>query len=422
MTALDRFNRKHTGIGNHSQVVLELSGCPDEASLTNRLESVLSDCVFYKGRSKRAWHLAPFWKPLRKPFSKNDIHVEHISSGNETELERVIEERARTPFRDTSTMVAFDLIHSADRTFLLFRFDHRLLDARGAERLLEMVLDETPEGPPDLSTLTLPSNDARLYNWRDRFLSGQAINRFLRAAYPKKEKAAFLKDSGSAGEFRYVRVRFTEEETRLFDAGTLKKAGYLMGGIYLLSSAATVFDTLFTEKGIPGDLAVPVNMDTRGPKFPKLETDRIFFNHISFLMFHLKRGTDKEEKIRSAKRRFAEQIKQKIPDHFKNATLLMRIAPAGLLGFFMGRTMKQHPYSFSFSYIPEQAFHLKKAFGSETADLYHMPVVPFEPGIGVYFTRFNNRLNLVMSAFSGKIGKKELKSVADAIKREVLYG
>ncbi|MFO7753801.1 MAG: hypothetical protein R6V41_11850, partial [Desulfobacteraceae bacterium] len=199
----------------------------------------------------------------------------------------------------------------------------------------------------------------------------------------------------------------------------LEKAGYLMGGIYLLSSAAAVFDAIFTEKGIPGDLAVPVNMDTRGRKFT---TDLIFFNRISFLVFHLQRGIDRGEKIRSAKLQFVEQIKQRIPDHFKNATLLMRIAPAGALGFFMCRTMKRHPYSFSFSYIPEQAFHLQEVSGLKTADLYHMPVVPFEPGIGVYFTRFNNRLNLVMAGYCGKIKREELLSAANAVKKEVLDG
>ncbi|MCF8045330.1 MAG: hypothetical protein K9J83_05675 [Desulfarculaceae bacterium] len=419
MTALDGFNKKKTGIGNHSQIVLELAGCPDQTSFTNRLESVLSDCVFYKGKSKRAWHLAPYWRPIQKPFSKTDAHVEDISSENETELERVIEERARTPFRDTCTMIAFDLIRFADRSFILFRFDHRLLDARGAERLLEMILDDTGQNNPHPSTLELPANDARLYDWRNRFLSGRTINRFLRAVYPEGRKAACLKESGSAGVLTHARVRFTEEETRRFDSNTLKKAGYLMGGIYLLSSAATVFDAFFTGKGTPGDMAVPVNMDTRGRKFT---AGRIFFNRISFLIFHLKHGSEKTENIRSAKHQFVEQIKQKIPDHFKNATLLMRIAPAGILGFFMGKTMKRHPYAFSFSYIPEQAFHLEKVFGFETADLCHMPVVPFEPGIGVYFTRFNDRLNLVMSGYSGKIKKEDLISLAGAVKKEVLYG
>ena len=419
MTALDGFNKQKAGIGNHSQIVLELAGCLDETLLTSRLESVLSDCVFYKGKSKRSWHLAPYWRSIRKPFSKNDVHILPLSSKDETDLERIIEKRARTPFRDTYTMVAFDLIRSLGRNFVLFRFDHRLLDARGAERLLGIVLEDARKDNPHPSTLELPARDARLNDWRNLFLSGQAINRFLRAAYPRGEKAACLKDSNGPGVLRHVRIGFSKEETRLFDSNTLKTAGYLMGGIYLLSSAATVFDRFFTDKGTPGDLVVPVNMDTRAREFT---TNRIFFNQISFLMFHLTQGMNREERIRSAKRQFVEQIKQKIPDHFKNATLLMRIAPAGVLGFFMGKTMKRHPYSFSFSYIPKQAFHLKEVFDLETADLYHMPVVPYEPGIGVYFTRFNDRLHLVLSGYGGKIKREDLISVANAVKKEVLDG
>ncbi|SLM32807.1 hypothetical protein MTBBW1_80150 [Desulfamplus magnetovallimortis] len=368
-------------------------------------------------------------------------------------------------------MMAFDIIYSDDRTLLLFRFDHRMLDARGAEALLNLIFNmkvsanscynkdfcfshggaavdgknkcffngggaavdgknkcffngdgvavDGKNKCPDLSLLPFPVQGSQLHSWQSRFVSGRIINRFLRAVYPQNGKAASLPVGRKKPELNFVVVPFNMEETRQFDANTLKKAGYLMGGVYLLACAATVFDFFFSQLGDSGDMVVPVNIDTRGMKMASSE---IFFNRISFLMFSIKRNLGKEKMISYIKQQFLQQIKEKNPHHFKNATLLMRILPIKVTGFFMNQIMKEKPYSFSFSYIGEQAFHQEHILGHKVKRLFHMPVVPIEPGIGIYFTRFNGKLNLVVSAFDNKAGKTVIDFLARAVKKEVLSG
>lgn len=411
MAGLDAMNKRRTGIGNHSQIAVELAGRLCMELLFTRLESALSNCVFYRGRAKRAWHLAPFWHCLKSSFSRADVHVGETSPDG---LDRLLRERARRPFPDNSVMIAFDLVYCGDATFLLFRFDHRLLDARGAEGLLSILLGDGNGA----STLSFPATDSGLNNWHGRFLSGRIVNRFLRSSYPESP-AAFLPAIRKTPVLRHARIGFTKEETRLFDVRTVKKAGYLMGGIYLLACAATVFDRLFARRGCGGDMAVPVNIDTRGIK---PDAGKIFFNHISFLVFHIARGRGKDLTIDSLRRQFVEQVKAGIPGHFQNACLPMRIAPVELLGFFMEKTMKKHPWSFSFSYVGEQTFRSDRVLSHKVNRLFHMPAVPVEPGAGVYFTRFDGRLHLVVSAFDHKMGKPEAEFLAGAIKNEVLHG
>ncbi|MFA7677837.1 MAG: hypothetical protein WCY34_06720 [Candidatus Omnitrophota bacterium] len=62
INALDYTLRKKTGIGNTSQVVLELGGYPDEELLNKRLEEASFEYPILFGHPARAFNLCPYWK------------------------------------------------------------------------------------------------------------------------------------------------------------------------------------------------------------------------------------------------------------------------------------------------------------------------------------------------------------------------
>ena len=80
--------------------------------------------------------------------------------------------------------------------------------------------------------------------------------------------------------------------------------------------------------------------------------------------------------------------------------------------------MKKNQISLSFSYIAQQAFNLKTVNDHEVLNLFHMPIVPYNPGIGVFFTRFNKKLNMVISNFDSKFNLKE----GENLKMNILNG
>ncbi len=82
--------------------------------------------------------------------------------------------------------------------------------------------------------------------------------------------------------------------------------------------------------------------------------------------------------------------------------------------------MNKNPTSFSFSYIAEQAFNLKFVHGLEVINLFHMPIVPFNPGVGVFFTRFNNKLNMIVSTFDSKLNFDNGKLLHNNIITEIV--
>ncbi|SDU43660.1 hypothetical protein [Desulfobacula phenolica] len=423
MAALDRINIKHTGLGNHSQLVLVLKGYLDKKNLTNKLSKTLSNSAFLRGKTKRAWHLAPYWVSEQQNFDPEDIRFFKLESNNQTienNLNKIIQDCARTPFKDDKTLLGFDLIHSNNSTYLIMRFNHRMFDARGAEALLGYLLDEQKSD----EKYTLPSQGAQLNLWKSRFLSGQRINRFLRSIYSKEIQVVQINDQSDASKSEsnnshcFHCFTFSEKQTSTIDENAIKKAGYLMNGIYILSCVTKSFDSLFKKRNSQGNMLVPINVDVRETKF---STAKIFFNNVSFMLFNVKQGLSITDYIISFKTQFIDQVKNKIPYHFINASLLMRIMPLKILSFFMNFRMRKKPCSFSFSYISEQAFNLKSVQNFEVLNLFHMPLVPINPGIGVFFTRFNKKINMVISSFDNNLSKQDGKYLQEEIISRITF-
>ncbi|MAF94755.1 MAG: hypothetical protein CMM60_03240 [Rhodospirillaceae bacterium] len=356
MAALNNLNKKHTGLGNHSQLILILKGYLDQKDFANKLSITLSDSNFLKGKIRRAWNLAPFWVSESVKFNPSDMKYFQLENESEKQLNKIIRSCATKPFIDDKTLLGFDLIHHSNQTYIIMKFDHKMFDARGAEALLEYILDENNVD----TQYNLPAQGAKLHSWKEKFLSGQKINRFLRSIYSKEIEVAVLgqnNESNNSHNFYYT--TFSKDQTSIIDKHAIKDAGYLMNGIYLLTAVAKKFDSLFKKLKTSGDILIPINVDIRATKFTH---SKIFFNNVSFMLFKVNQNFSLKETLQSLKKQFVFQVKNKIPYHFMNASLLMRIMPLNLLTSFMNFRMKKNQCSFSFSYIAEQAFFFKKSF------------------------------------------------------------
>lgn len=398
MAGLDQINKTHTGTGNHCALVLVLDGSLDRIRFTKTLEEALSNTSFVKGKTRRAWHLAPYWAPTPYTFDKNDIGFFDLEKKDHKNIEATLQTIATTPFKDDQTLLGFDLVHGNAQTYIIMRFDHRVFDGRGAESFLDYILASKQKMP-----YQLPSQGPKLHSWKNLFFSGQCINRFLRSLYSqnKIKVACLAQDQKPVNSHRFYHTTFSEEKTLAIDTNAMENAGYLMNGVFFLSCVTKGFDALLKEQG---NILIPINVDMRGAKF---SPSKVFFNHLSFMLFKVESGLEINDYIDLLKKQFLDQTKNKIPHHFINASLLMRIMPLKALAFFMNRQSKTKPSSFSFSYIGNQAFNLTHVQNSEVINLFHIPIVPVTPGVGVFFTRFNNKLNMIISGFNNTLSSKD---------------
>ncbi len=449
MAALDRLNKNHTGLGNHSQLVLVLKGSIDKTIFEAQLAAILPESSFLKGRIKRAWNLAPYWCPEALSPSLEgkiqrcihdilNIRFFRLDLKNKNSLDFFIQKCALTPFKNNHTMLGFDLVYCNGYTYLIMRFDHRMFDARGAEALLERILIYNSDSCGDHHLPRLPAQRAQLNLWKSRFLSGQIINRFLRKIYHKiNDKGFYLqKNEKNSSKVHYIPytarlngnlrtinlpcffyTKLSKSQTAAVYKNAIKRAGYLMDGVYILGCVTKAFDSLFKKNRCAGNMLIPINVDMRGTKFNSRE---IFFNHLSFMLFNVEQDLSVSEYINNLKEQFIDQVKNKIPYHFINASLLMRIMPINIISGFMDRKMKEFPCSFSFSYIGEQAFNLKYVHDLEVVNMFHLPIVPVNPGIGVFFTRFNKRLNMVISTYNDRLDGENGRYLQEKIIAELL--
>src|ERR1035437_7499354 len=137
IAALDHMSRKHTGGSNASQIVLELHGPFDDARFTATVADFVKLLPVVGGRAARDWNLAPYWK-IPRPGCARPVKVE-IRTVAEADLHSALENSVNTPFADPPAHLAFRVFHvRADCHYLAMRFDHCILDAQGAEALLDL--------------------------------------------------------------------------------------------------------------------------------------------------------------------------------------------------------------------------------------------------------------------------------------------
>jgi hypothetical protein len=134
INTLDCMLKTVTCAGNMSQIVFMLDGEIDESLLRRSLNSFIVKFPVVEGSVSRDLNLAPFWRIPGKAVSgvKLDVHrVKEVSSLDD--ILSFLENGVNRLFKDENEHLAFYLIQGGGRACFAMTFDHRLLDARGAE-------------------------------------------------------------------------------------------------------------------------------------------------------------------------------------------------------------------------------------------------------------------------------------------------
>ncbi|MDT8389242.1 MAG: hypothetical protein RRC34_01885 [Lentisphaeria bacterium] len=418
--ALDHASKRETGVGNVSQVVLELKGRLDEGAFRERARRFVAVNPVVGGVTRRAWHVAPYWSIPEVAAPENsrvrvvDLPVEGGVTAVFDELARIVNE----PFAHARHHLAFSLITQGSKSFVALRFDHRLLDARGAEMVLMALHRFTGDGVPVSGT------PAHLSHWLRKFTAGKHVNRTFLSLRGEEPSAALSPLRRAAQEIRPAEYRFShyspQASQRVADAAD-DRAGFLMMTPYLLGCATHVFNTVFEKKNRSGDYVVSVNVDGRAAAGAE---DQVFFNHVSFLFFKFLRqeAGDLPRLWTSASRQWLENARRKRSADFAEMSMLTRILPVSILNRVMRILCHGAEASFAFSYIAESGYQDTAFMGLEVDNVHHMPRVPPAPGVGLFFTSFHGRLNVVLSSLAGLLTATERADIMkrlDAVLRDV---
>ena len=404
--SIDYTSKTQCGIGNISQVVLELKGAPDRLLLQEALNSFIRKFPLLNGYPARDLNLCPYWKaPLPKKMLPITVHTA-------SSLENLAAQLS-LPWKDKKEHLAFILIDTGKNNLLGMVFDHRILDAKGAETFLNLFQQYYQKKDSSLVSLCSPSH---LNHWAEKFKAGRQVNRFFLQFSKEAPRVLPVNSLNRPAKFKVINLN--REETRCFTNIAYSNAGYLMLMPYALAKSLQVMHRIFQAGNNPGlTYIIPVPLDTRTGEDPENE---IFFNHLSFFLFKIP-ASDADNfplLLAKIKEQMYEQVKTGLPEAITNASFLLRIVSLKTVHFFLQWMSKKHFASFSFSSLGNSYSNLK-FMDQEVKNIFHLPRVPFPPGLGIFFNQFNDKLNITLSYSENLLSEEQAEQIINGLKATV---
>ncbi|MFA7677838.1 MAG: hypothetical protein WCY34_06725 [Candidatus Omnitrophota bacterium] len=333
----------------------------------------------------------------------------HLTPENDfKDIIKVFSEELNKPFSGRNEHIRFNLIYQGKRSFLGIIFDHRLMDARGAEAFLDFL-----GGDSGLSLKGSLYEPSHLNNWVSKFRAGREVNRFFLNLTQKKPRSLEALSAGSGSEFKVI--TFDREQSSKINQDALSQAGYLMTMPYILSKIILILHKVFEGRNNSSlEYLIPVSIDTRSNELARKE---ILFNHLSFFLFRISasEAINLQAVIDSIKEQMYNQIKMGLPQAIKEASFLMRIAPLFLIDLILKIMSKGNPASFSFAFVGAGAYARDSFMQVPVKNIFHLPRVPSPPGLGVFFNQYQMNLNAVFSYAKGLLSDDELERIKSEI-------
>ena len=419
--ALNSYMCSTTPAGNHSTLILELENKIDEVSFQNRIDLICSSIPMLSSRIVRDLvNLAPYFKISKRNSVQYDFQLLNISS--EKELDAVYQSVLNRPFSAKNCYLSFSLVNCATRSLLLMTFDHRILDARGAELFLNLLSCQSEESLNSTLREIKVSDAPQLKEWSDKFESGRTVQRKIITLTkqgcftPSKFTMNNIPKSDSANLIPCFHS-FSNREREAIEKKSEKTAGFMMETPYLLSvTAIAMFKTSESSENMNFFVPVPIDMRTKGEA-----VKRTFCNHLSFMFFYFKitPQTTLEGLICEIRKQLFTQIAEEFPENMIKAAYPGRIFPFWLLRRFMRFPFNGKMSSFVFANVGATAFDSKNIMGTGVLSLQHMPRIPTPPGVGIFFNQYRGRLNLTVTsdknALRDRFGENLKENIVNAL-------
>jgi NRPS condensation-like uncharacterized protein len=417
INTLDYMMKAVTSSGNICQIVLILNAPLPEETVRNRLNHFIKKFPVLQGRVARDFKLTPYWKIPASMEKDVCLNVSCIPESSSPELLfSELVKHANSPFPNGEVYIDFHLYTSGEHAALAMRFDHRLLDARGAESFLNLFQKSLKDGT--LSGDITFTSSMELTEWKSKFLAGRNVNRAI-IALSKSAPQALPVQSLSGKGYRYRLLSFDKVETAVIFEKAYREAGYLMESLFLLAVITQSMHELCTSRSCTGSsYMIPVTMDARPRKDPLQE---MFFNHVSYLLYQIPvtNVADMKELVSLFKQQMYNQVKSGFPRDLTTASLLTRILPLSMLGKLLRVPLNGQIASFVFSHLGPSSYQSNELMGSPIENIIHMPRVPVPPGLGFFTSLYDDRLNLVISFCDGIIRDEELDMLETGMRRKL---
>jgi hypothetical protein len=413
----DRAMQRLGVAGNQCALALELYGRLDVDSLARKVARAEALVPHLSVRLEAGLLRRARWVP-GPPLGRDRVRLVPSDGDVLASVERLFAERATSDERPWELVV----LRGPLRDAVLLPWFHSYTDAKGAERLARWL--GAGEGD-DLEAL--PSGE-ELVRVRPRALEGldlrarAALARAYNEHILRFAQTPFVSLAGAArgrplGKMHFSRLNLSLEDSAALDRSIRARAKLAESGLMLLSAARMV-DGALRRRGFASTqhmIPVPLSLD------PKAGSARMFGNHITMMMFSLRRDDLADE--RRALATLAEQQRAIVRDKLDLAMaaaleLVSVLPPRAYLGL---ATLPFGGEMSSLVLSNPGALSLDRFAGVPVLDAYPLPAVVPSPGIEVIFSRYRGRFSATVGTYEGLVPRSEAVAMAASLRAE-LFG
>ncbi len=403
MAGLHYHARQTSHTGSYSLVVMELNGLPDAAVFRDALNQISARLPMVHGWTKRDFrNLAPYWHIPKSPGRAN-IPLTIVDASDDATADRLLSDHVNATNRPDREHLNFLLVRIADGTSRIgVVFDHRMLDAIGAETFLRLI-DLTVSGQlEEYASKVKQEEPPHLDVWEKQFAGGKTVFRRMKMIGQRDVCAMAMPPAGRFGRVHFAHEHLTTAETTHF----LETASEECGGMPIVLPSAAARAVYAMRAAVPNPplpgtqhtLFTTASMRTNDQQW-----EQLFFNHFSFLLLTV--GTEVPQSLpdlaTATRDSFFDQMKEQIPQSLADAAALSRVSPRWLNQRFNYSMFKGRVCSLYFACLRDGGYKTDTFLGVPIANLYHKPLAFGPPGLNLCMTTFGGRFNLVLSYLEG---------------------
>ena len=390
---------RRTGQGHHLAVtVLELEGTPDSAALEKAAGLLGKRHPILHSRLRRsfrtfeaAWHPSV---PAAIP-----VH-DHESQDPESLIRQLLNGNSIDIMADGPNIRLHAVTLGPDRWTLLILWPHALLDGIGIDKFIAELAGSEP-GTPHGDTSTVTGPPGTLWKQAEPVLEEMRSfpNHRIRSLHRKRSKP---------GTSRFEVIRFSKPESGTIRTKMTSTAGELLLLPYYACCASravrSVIASRHPDEDAPILLSLPVQRQPNPAKRP------LFHNHM--VAYSLLLTGDELQDLapatKSLYRKYANFLRRKLPAAMEPLTRLMERCPSRFYLKPASFYLKGEICSLFHSHTGKFAPGITALFGSRLINGYHVPTISSPPGIGIFFSEYDDQLTCTLSWKDGSLSKDEL--------------
>jgi hypothetical protein len=399
---------------HNTLLAVECDGPVPAERITRALDRFLDLCPWPAARLRRPfpWGELHWAAGARKSLTRPPVRRVALAARDQidrvvaTELNTPIDPRREAPLR----ILTLDSEATDDGagSFLVLTWFHPLMDARGGQNFLDLLnrCDGADGGNPwdDTCPTLVPERAVRTLKERRRIAKKSL--RYLRTV--AREPPLSLSSSMiPPGRACFVHKAFATPE-----GGDSRQTREIFWRLALVGKAMA---ELWRTRGMPdAPFLLPISVDQR----PKGVPGSTFGSQLAFhfAQFRPSDTSDVAGLARALRTQMADAVRSGHLEANAVGIEFLKYLPLSRMLHVLPWTASGELFSFNCADLADWPAALEHCFGRRVVNVYHVPVLPPRPGVGVFFNRCGSRNNLVVSWLEGVVSREDAARIIEVVR------